>query len=48
MVAVKRQRPDLDIRMVFYATKKEYIRWAERNGFKWAVATIPEDWLKGL
>jgi predicted nuclease of restriction endonuclease-like RecB superfamily len=48
MVAVKKQHPEMDIRIVFYAQKKAYIRWAEKNGFKWSVEKIPTDWLKGL
>jgi predicted nuclease of restriction endonuclease-like RecB superfamily len=48
MVAVKKANPSLDIRIVFYSLKKEYIRWAERHGFRYAVGDIPEDWIKGL
>lgn len=48
LVAVKRQHPELDIRIVFYATNKSYIRWAEKHGFRWAVGKIPIDWLNGL
>ena len=46
--AVKKQHPELDIRLLFYASNKNYIRWAEKNGFRWAVNSIPRDWLKGL
>ena len=45
MAAVKRLHPELDIRILFYSKKLKDIRWAERNGFKWAIETIPEDWL---
>ena len=48
MVAVKRQHPELDIRILFYARKKEYIRWAEKNGFRYAFEKIPQEWIKGL
>lgn len=48
MTAVKRQHPELDIRIVFYANKKKDIKWAEKNQFKYAVDTIPEDWINGL
>jgi hypothetical protein len=46
MVAVKKLNPQLDIRLVFYSMNKEYVRWAERYGFKWAIGSIPEDWLR--
>lgn len=48
LVAVKKLNPNLDIRIVFYAHRETYIRWAERHGFKWAVGTIPSEWLEGL
>lgn len=48
MVAVKRQHPEKDIRIVFYALNKKYIKWAEKAGFKWAIETIPAEWLEGL
>lgn len=48
MVAVKRQHPELDIRILFYSKKEAYIRWAERCGFRWAIDKIPADWLKGM
>jgi predicted nuclease of restriction endonuclease-like RecB superfamily len=46
MVAVKRQHPDLDIRIIFYSARKPYIRWAEKHGFKYAFHSIPDEWLK--
>lgn len=48
LAAVKRQHPGLDIRIVFYKDVKSYTKWAEKNGFKWAVGTIPQEWLDGL
>lgn len=48
MVAVKRQNPNLDIRILFYSENKKWIKWAERNGFKYAIDKIPTDWIKGL
>lgn len=47
MVAVKRQNPELDIRIIFYSARKPYIRWAEKHGFKYAFHSIPEEWLSG-
>lgn len=48
MVAVKKLNPQLDIRILFYARKEQYIKWAEKNGFRWAVDTIPKQWLEGF
>ncbi len=48
MVAVKRLNPQLDIRMVFYAPVKSSIKWAIRHGFKYAIGTIPQEWMEGL
>ncbi len=48
MVAVKRQHPNLDIRLLFYSASKANMRWAIKHRFKYAVGTIPKDWLKGL
>lgn len=48
MVAVKRQRPELDIRILFYAKNKRYEKWATKHGFKYAFEKIPQEWLDGL
>lgn len=48
LVAVKRQHPELDIRILFYSLNKSYVKWSTRYGFKWAVGTIPKEWLQGL
>lgn len=48
MAAVKRQHPNLDVRILFYSHKEQYIRWAIKNGFKYAVESIPTEWLDGL
>lgn len=48
LVAVKRQHPEKDIRILFYSTRKANIRWAEKTGFKYAVEKIPKEWLDGL
>jgi predicted nuclease of restriction endonuclease-like RecB superfamily len=48
MAAVKRQHPEKDIRIVFYSKNKRYIKWAEKLGFKFAIGTIPQEWLEGL
>jgi predicted nuclease of restriction endonuclease-like RecB superfamily len=48
MVAVKRQHPELDIRIIFYSRNKQYIKWAEKIGIRYAIATIPTEWIHGL
>lgn len=48
LVAVKRQNPALDIRLLFYASNKRNIRWAEKVGIRYAVAKVPKEWLDGL
>lgn len=52
MVAVKKQHPELDIRMLFMladkkipGTKQTHSQWAEKNNFLWAEGEIPEEWL---
>ena len=46
MAAVRRQHPELDIRILFYSRKLKDIRWAEKHGFKWAIGEIPREWLE--
>lgn len=54
LIFVKRQNPDLDIRLVFdnpnlpiyKGSKTTYARWAESNGFPWAAKRIPDEWLQ--
>src|SRR6266566_2033107 len=48
MAAVKRQHPNLDIRIVFCAYSKTNVRWAKKLGFKYAIKRIPKEWLNGL
>ena len=56
MLDVKESNPEMDIRFVFSsngtlsAKKKHkgsatFSRWCERNGFPWAVGSIPRAWL---
>lgn len=53
MIAVKRDHPDKDIRIVFYSDrplrKKGKMRpsdWAQKHGFKFSIGKVPEAWLK--
>jgi|ERR1051326_955648 hypothetical protein len=48
LVAVKRQHPEIDLRIVFYSENKKYIKWAEKHGFKYAINRIPKEWLDGF
>jgi hypothetical protein len=48
LVAVKRQYPNVDLRILFYALNKSYTKWADRNGFRWAVGKLPKEWILGL
>lgn len=48
LVAVKRQHPEMDLRILFYARNKTNFKWAERHGFKYAFDTIPKEWLDGF
>lgn len=49
---IKQQHPELDIRFVFSNSKNKinkkskttYADWCEKNGFKYADKTIPEEW----
>lgn len=55
MAAIKKQHPDLDIRLVFQSphntisksSKTTYAMWADKYGFKWCPShSIPLDWLE--
>jgi len=54
---IKKQYPDLDIRLLFQNANAKlrkgspttYAMWAEKNGFKYSSGTVvPEEWLKEL
>lgn len=45
LVAVKKQHSEIDLRILFYASNKKNIRWAEKNGIKYAISIIPKEWL---
>lgn len=55
MLAVKRQHPNIDIRIIFQkasnpirkGSKTTYAAWAEKNGFLWSEKTIPNEWING-
>ena len=48
MVAVKRQHPEKDIRLIFYARNPKYEKWAVKHGFRYAFEKIPTEWFEGL
>ena len=53
-VAIREQRPDLDIRLLFQnafnklrkGAKMTYAEWCDKNGITWAHKTMPREWLK--
>lgn len=45
MAAAKKTNPSLDIRIIFYSKKLKDIKWAEKNGFLWAIDEVPKEWL---
>ncbi len=52
MIAVKKQHPELDLRIVFMdankkipASKQTHGEWATKNGFVFADREIPSEWL---
>jgi hypothetical protein len=48
LVAVKKLNPHMDLRILFYSANKKNLTWADRQGFKYAIDTIPKEWLHGL
>lgn len=46
MAAVKKQHPELDIRILFYAPNRSYERWAIKHKIPYAFRVIPLDWIK--
>lgn len=54
MVLVMEQNPSLDIRILFMrdqpinkGAKVKYSEWCEKRGIKYAVGSIPKEWLSG-
>jgi hypothetical protein len=50
---IKQQHPSLDIRFIFQynnpitkGSKTRYTDWADKNGFPWAMSTIPKAWAR--
>lgn len=48
LIAVKKQHPAIDLRIVFYRKDKARETWAMKNGFRYAFETIPTEWLDGF
>jgi predicted nuclease of restriction endonuclease-like RecB superfamily len=53
LIAVKRDHPELDIRIIFQADNKlnkrarmRYSDWAAKHGFPFAVGEIPKEWFE--
>lgn len=45
MAAVKKQHPELDIRILFYAPNRSYEKWAIKHNFSYAFRVIPLNWI---
>lgn len=48
LIAVKKQHPEMDLRLLFYSENKKNIKWAIKNGFKYAIEKIPKEWFHGM
>lgn len=52
-IFIKEQNPDIDLRFVlqspnskiYKGSKTTYAQWCEKNGFKWAKGSIPNEWI---
>ena len=49
---IKKQHPDLDIRLVFMidqpivkGSKTLYSAWCDKHGFQYAIGDIPQEWI---
>ena len=56
LLTIRRLNPDLDLRIVFdnerfahapirKGSRTRNMDWADKNGFQWAVGSVPEEWL---
>lgn len=45
LVAVKKQYENIDLRIVFYSQNKKNSKWANKHGFKYAIGSVPTEWL---
>ncbi len=52
MIAIRKQYPELDIRFLLMeankkvpGTKQTHEKWCDRNGYLWAIGTVPEEWI---
>lgn len=55
MKHLKEQHPEIDFRFLFQSNNKispksktRYSDWCEKNGFKYAIGTIPKEWQKEI
>lgn len=52
LVAIKRQHPLLDLRIVFQKNNRmtgrkfRYSEWADKHGIPYAIGQVPEEWLE--
>lgn len=48
LLAVKKQNPSIDIRILFYAPVPKQMKWAEKNKILYAIGKIPKEWIKEI
>lgn len=48
LIAVKKQHPEMDLRIIFYKKNKMNSTWAIKNGFRHAFEDIPTEWINGF
>jgi hypothetical protein len=44
LAAIKKQYPDIDLRLVFYGMSKKNSTWAIKHKIPYSIGTIPKDW----
>ena len=45
LAAIKKQYPEIDLRIVFYSFNRRYVRWAEKVKIPYAIEKIPKEWI---
>lgn len=48
LAAVKKQYPEIDLRIIFYKEVKTNTRWAIKHKIPFSIRTIPPEWLDEL
>ena len=45
LAAIKKQYPELDLRIIFYSIVHKNSKWANKHKIHYAIRDIPEEWL---